>query len=175
VVPNSQIDMVIRRTEGAVTRWDVCGDIHPEAGRAPGSIDLLVVVRQGDVVARGRAPVNFGRWRVTVVEDGDGRLTPGTSAIASAVAVVEEQGPPGLETLTWVQRVPVVTERGADKDITFPPPVLSKTEEGEVSAQRAVSSSLAIVEDAATGGARWKQVLEIREVVEASEGVAPRT
>ena len=169
MVPNSQIDMVIRRTEGGVTRWDVCGDIHSEDGRAPGPIDLLVVVRQDGVIARGRDLVNFGRWRVKVVEDGDGELTPGTTAITSAVAVVERASPPGLETLTWVQRVPVVTERGADKDITFPPPVLSTTEQGEVSDKRAVSSSLAIVEDAATGGTRWKQVLEIREVVEASD------
>jgi hypothetical protein len=175
VVPNSQIDMVIRRREDGVTRWDVCGDIHSQVGRAPGKIDLLVVVRQGDVIARGREFVNFGRWRVTVVEDGDGELTPGTTAIASAVAIVKEESLPGLETLTWVQRVPVVTERGADKDITFPPPVPSKTEEGVVSDRRAVSSSLAIVGDAATGGTRWKQVLEIREVVETSEGVAPRT
>ena len=119
--------------------------------------------------------MNFGRWRVTVVEDGDGKLPPGTTAITSAVAVVAEQSPPGLETLTWVQRVPVVTERGADKDITFPPPVLSTTEQGEIPDNRAVSSSLAIVEDAATGGTRWKQVLEIREVVEASGGVPSRS
>ena len=174
MVANSQIDMVIRRTEDGVTRWDVCGDIHSEEGRAPGRIDLLVVVRQGGVIARGREMENFGRWRVTVVED-SGELTPGRTAIASAVAIVAKESPPGLETLTWVQRVPVVTERGADKDITFPPPVLSTTGQGEVSDKRAVSSSLAIVEDAAAGGTRWKQVLEIREVVEASEGVTPRT
>jgi hypothetical protein len=169
VVPNSQIDMVIRREEGGHKRWDVCGDIHSVTGNAPRPIDLLVVVRQGDVIARGREFVTFGRWRVKVVEDGDGELVPGTTAIASAVAIVEQESPPGLETLTWVQRVNVVTERGADKDITFPPPVLAETEQGEISDKRAVSSSLAIVEEAATGGTRWEQVLEIREVVEASD------
>ena len=173
-MPNSQIDMVIRRTDGAVTRWDVCGDIHPEQGRAPGPVDLLVVVRQGDVIARGRERVDFGRWRVTVVEDGSGTLTPGM-AITSAVAVVAEQSPPGLTTLTWVQRVPVVTERGVDKDFTFPPPVLSTTKQGEIPDNLAVSSSLAIVEDAATDGTRWKQVLEIREAVQASGGVPSRS
>jgi hypothetical protein len=174
-VPNSQIDMVVRRKDDGRERWDVCGDLEQEQGNASRPVELHVVVRQGDVIARGHTTVGFRRWVCEVVEDGDGELAAGMSAIASAVAIVEKENPKGLETLTWVQRVPVVTERGADKDITFPPPVLSTTEQGEIPDNRAVSSSLAIVEDAATGGTRWKQVLEIREVVEASGGVPSRS
>jgi hypothetical protein len=40
------------------------------------------------------------------------------------------------------------------------------TKKGEVSDGRAVSSSLAILEEPGRDGARWEQVLEIREVVE---------
>jgi hypothetical protein len=168
VVPNSQIDMVVRRTVDGRERWDVCGDIHQEPGNADRPVELHVVVRQGDVIARGRETTNFGRWVVEVVEDGDGELVVGT-AIASAVAIVEKENPAGLETLSWVQRVKVVTKRGAPKPFDFPDPVLTMTTQGEVADDRAVSSSLAILEERRPGGARWEQVLEIREVVQTSE------
>src|SRR5918993_701324 len=119
VVPNSQIDMVVRGDEDDRDRWFVCGDIAPGPGNAARPIGLHVVVRQGDVIARGHATRDFGRWRFEVVPDGDGQLTVGW-AIASAVAIVEKENPPGLETLTWVQRVEVMEERGTDQPFEFP-------------------------------------------------------
>src|ERR687896_743568 len=69
---------------------------------------------------------------------GDGQLTVG-SAIASAVAIVEKENPPGLETLTWVQRVEVMEERGTDQPFDFPAAELTVTKQGEVLNDRAVS------------------------------------
>ncbi len=169
VVPNSQIDMVVRRKDDGRERWDVCGDLEREQGNASRPVELHVVVRQGDVIARGHTTVGFRRWVCEVVEDGDGELAAGSPAIASAVAIVEKEHPKGLETLTWVQRVKVVTERGADKPFDFPAPELTVTKQGEVSDDRAVSSSLAILEEARSGGTHWEQVLEVRTVVQASD------
>jgi hypothetical protein len=84
------------------------------------------------------------------------------------VAVVKES-PPGLETLTWVQRVKVVEERGEPEDVPFPPSELTVTKQGAAADDRAVSSSLAILEEPRPGGFQWEQVLEIREVVDAPE------
>ena len=49
VMPNSQIEMVIKdnRQPGG---WRVCGEFTEDPG---GQVDVYVVVRQGDVVARG--------------------------------------------------------------------------------------------------------------------------
>lgn len=167
MVPNSQIDMVVKGEEDGREGWFVCGDIAPGPGNAARPIGLHVVVRQGDVIARGHATRDFGRWRFRVVPD-DGELTVGW-AIASAVAIVEKENPPGLETLTWVQRVEVMEERGTDQPFDFPAAELTVTKQGEVAADRAVSSSLAILEEPRPGGFQWEQVLEIRRVVEASD------
>ena len=94
---------------------------------------------------RGHATRDFGRWRFEVVPDGDGQLIAGP-AIASAVAIVEKENPSGLETLTWVQRVEVMEERGTDQPFEFPAAELTVTKQGEVADDRAVSSSLAILE-----------------------------
>jgi hypothetical protein len=167
-VPNSQIDMVVKREEDGRERWEACGDLEQGTGNASRPVDLHVVVRQGDVVARGHGTRDYGRWQLEVVPDGDGQLTPGT-AITSAVAIVEKERPPGLETLTWVQRVKVVERRGDDKPFQFPPAELVVTKQGEVGDDRAVSSSLAILEEARPAGVHWEQVLEIRRVVEATD------
>jgi hypothetical protein len=169
VVPNSQIEMVVRGDEDDRGKWFVCGRIEAGPGRAESQqVSLLAVVRQGDVVARGHATRPFGRWVFEVVPEGDGQLTVGT-AIASAVAVVEKESPPGLETLTWVQRVKVVEERGEPEDVPFPPSELTVTKQGAAADDRAVSSSLAILEEPRPGGFQWEQVLEIRQVVDAPE------
>jgi hypothetical protein len=73
VVPNSQIEMVVRELVEGRERWFVCGRI----------------------------------------EKGEGN--------ASAVAIVEKEGPSGLEALTWVQRIKVVGEREPPQDLPFPP------------------------------------------------------
>ena len=168
MVPNSQIDMVVKGDEDDRDRWFVCGDIAPGPGNAARPIGLHVVVRKGDVIARGHATRDFGRWRFEVVPDGDGQLTVGW-AIASAVAIVEKENPPGLETLTWVQRIKVVGEREPPQDLPFPPSELTVTKEGEAANDRAVSSSLAILEEPRSGGFQWEQDLEIRKVVDAPE------
>ncbi|MDP9207996.1 MAG: hypothetical protein M3O65_05775 [Actinomycetota bacterium] len=119
-MPNSQIEMVVKGDEDGRERWFVCGRIEAGTGRAASRpVDLLAVVRQGDVVARGHATRPFGRWVFEVVPEGDAQLT--------------------------------VTKQGAAAD------------------DRAVSSSLAILEEPRPGGFQWEQVLEIREVVDAPE------
>jgi hypothetical protein len=167
-VPNSQIEMVVKKTQDGRDRWFVCGDILPDPNRPSRPVDIHVVVRQGNVIARGHAIKPFGPWQFEVTPDGDGQLTLG-SAIASAVAIVEKENPSGLETLTWVQRVKVQESRGADKPFVPPDAELTVTKHGVVADDRAVSSSLAILEEDRPGGFQWEQVLEIREVVKTSE------
>jgi hypothetical protein len=50
-MPNSQIDMVVRDDDGV--RWNVCGDSQVPTERLDPKIDVYIVVRQGDVIARG--------------------------------------------------------------------------------------------------------------------------
>jgi hypothetical protein len=167
VVPNSQIDMVVRDDDGV--HWNVCGDILPGDNRPRRKVDLTVVVRQGDVIARGHSTEDFGRWRFRVKPDGDGHLTAGRPAIASAVAIVEKGNPPGLETLTWVQRVGVMESRGPERPFVPPAAELTVTAQGVVADDRAVSSSLAILEEPRPDGFQWEQLLEVRKVVKTSE------
>jgi hypothetical protein len=165
-VPNSQIEMVVKGDVDGREGWLVCGRIEPGPGRAENrKVGLYVVVRQGDVIARGDSREDFGRWAFEVRPD-DGQLTLGP-AIASAVAIVEKEDPTGLETLTWVQRVTVVETRGEPQNPPFPPSELTVTKEGEVADDRAVSSSLGILEQPrGPGGFQWEQELEIRKVVD---------
>ena len=66
-MPNSQIDMVVRDGNG----WRVCGDFETQAGRPDRDVDLYVVVRQGDVVARGHQVVPIREeWQFEVVAEG---------------------------------------------------------------------------------------------------------
>jgi hypothetical protein len=168
-VPNSQIEMVVKVVQDGRMKWFVCGDILPSHGKPSRQVGLHVVVRQGDVIARGHATKDFGPWQFEVVPDGDGQLKVGEPAIASAVAIVEREGPSGLETLTWVQQVRVMGERGTDKPFEFPPSQLTVTTQGVVPDDSAVSSSLAILAEPQPGSFHWEQALEIREVVESSE------
>ena len=106
-MPNSQIDMVVKDNSHP-GGWTVCGDFK----EAPdGQVDVYVVVRQGDVLARGGGPVSGTPWQLPVTPQG-GQLVPGEdqTAIASAVAIGREDHS-GLEVFTWAQRIPVLPRR----------------------------------------------------------------
>jgi hypothetical protein len=121
VVPNSQIDMVVRHGDG----WRVCGDFDKQEGRPDQDVDLYVVVRQGDVVARGHDVVSIRKeWRFEVEPEG-GDFVVGQPAIATAVAIAKED-PAGLEAFTWAQQVPVM-QRRTDGN---PPPQFAEPETG---------------------------------------------
>jgi hypothetical protein len=165
VVPNSQIDMVVRDDDRV--GWNVCGDVEQPPGQEDGRVDIYVVVRQGGVVARGHRVVSFGSWQFPVVVEG-GELVagPDKTAIASAVAITQEDAP-GMEAFTWAQRVPVM-ERRTDGN---PPADFGGAEpaggEGTLAMGRSISSSLSIREstgpEAAAGQLSWKHALEVHE------------
>ncbi len=54
-------------------------------------------------------------------------------------------------------------------DLVIPPAELTVTTQGVVADDRAVSSSLAILEEPRPGGFQWEQELEIRKVVTSPE------
>jgi hypothetical protein len=159
-MPNSQIDMVVRHGDG----WRVCGDFDKQEGRPDQDVDLYVVVRQGDVVARGHDVVSSRKeWRFEVEPEG-GDFVVGQPAIATAVAIAKED-PAGLEAFTWAQQIPVM-QRRTDGN---PPPQLAEPEtvsgQGELAAGRSISSSLILKEGgAAAGDGRlvWQHELQIR-------------
>ena len=72
---------------------------------------MYVVVRQGDVLARGSG-VSGDPLAAPVTPQG-GQLVPGMdqTAIASAVAIGQEDHS-GLEVFTWAQRIPVLKQGG---------------------------------------------------------------
>jgi hypothetical protein len=161
-MPNSQIDMVVRDDDGV--GWKVCGDFEPQDGRPDRKVDVYVVVRQGDVVARGHQVVPIGEsWRFEVVPEG-GELEAGRSAIASAVAIAQEDRS-GLEAFTWAQRVDVLEGRTDGN----PPPQFAEPEtvaaHGELAASQAISSSLTVKEVGAAAGdgsLAWEHALQVR-------------
>jgi len=148
-MPNSQIDMVVRHGDG----WRVCGDFDKQGGRPDQDVDLYVVVRQGDVVARGHDVVSIRKeWRFEVEPEG-GDFVVGQPAIATAVAIAKED-PAGLEAFTWAQRVDVLRRRtDGNPDPVFREPG-TVAGQGELAAGRAISSSLTVKEagSAAAGG-----------------------
>lgn len=160
VMPNSQIDMVVRHGDG----WRVCGDFDKQEGRPDQDVDLYVVVRQGDVVARGHDVVSSRKeWRFEVEPEG-GDFVVGQPAIATAVAIAKED-PAGLEAFTWAQQIPVM-QRRTDGN---PPPQFAEPEtvsgQGELAAGHSISSSLILKEGgAAAGDGRlvWQHELQIR-------------
>ena len=159
-MPNSQIDMVVRHGDG----WRVCGDFEPQEGQPDRDVDLYVVVRQGDVVARGRQVVpSRESWRFEVEAEG-GDFVVGQPAIATAVAIAKED-PAGLEAFTWAQQVAVM-QRRTDGN---PPPQFAEPEtvsgHGELAPHHSISSSLNLKKDgAAAGDGRlvWEHELQVR-------------
>ena len=120
-MPNSQIDMVVRHGDG----WRVCGDFDKQEGRPDQDVDLYVVVRQGDVVARGHDVVSSRKeWRFEVEPEG-GDFVVGQPAIATAVAIAKEDLA-GLEAFTWAQQIPVI-QRRTDGN---PPPQFRRAGDG---------------------------------------------
>ena len=106
-MPNSQIDMVVM-DDGNPDKWVVCGRFQEDPH---GQVDVYVVVRQGNVVARGRSRESGEEWRFPVTLEG-GQLVHegGQTAIASAVAIAQGN-PSGLEVFTWAQRIRVLEHR----------------------------------------------------------------
>lgn len=147
-MPNSQIDMVVRADDGV--GWNVCGDFQVPTEQLDPKIYVCVVVRQGDVIARGDAMVSSKSWRVGVVPEG-GELEAGRSAIVSAVAIAQED-PSGLEAFTWAQRVDVLRRRtDGNPDPVFGP-LETVSGQGELAAGHAISSSLTVKEAGAAAG-----------------------
>jgi hypothetical protein len=158
-MPNSQIDMVVRDDDGV--RWNVCGDSQVPTERLDPKIDVYVVVRQGDVIARGNEQVSTRSWRFEVKPEG-GELRTDQTAIVSAVAITQED-PSGLEAFTWAQRINVLSRRTDGN----PEPVFGQPEtvsgHGELAAGHAISSSLTVKEAgaaAAGGSLSWEHTLQ---------------
>ena len=158
-VPNSQITMVVRGDGGV--GWNVCGGFDVRTEHLDPKIYVCVVVRQGDVIARGDLLVPTKRWRFEVKPEG-GEFEVGRSAIVSAVAIAQED-PSGLEAFTWAQRVDVL-QRRTDGN---PDPVFGEPEtvsgHGELAAGRPISSSLTVKEAGAAAGdgsLSWEHTLQ---------------
>ena len=120
---NSQIEMVVQ-DDGHPGGWLVCGDLK----EAPdGQVDVYLVVRQGDVVARGSDLVSAKEWQFPVTPPGkpagrragqvSDRLSgagrePGDprhgDAISSSQAVGESTGPEASAgQLSWTHELKV--------------------------------------------------------------------
>ena len=159
-MPNSQIEMVVMDDDHP-GGWKVCGDFKEDPD---GQVDVYVVVRQGNVVARGGDLVSDKAWQFRVTPEG-GQLVagPDKTAIASAVAIAREDHS-GLEVFTWAQRVPVL-ERRTDGN---PPTELGDGEpaghEGTLAMGDSISSSLAVNEPTgpAAGAGRLSYTHDLR-------------
>jgi hypothetical protein len=162
-MPNSQIDMVVRDDDDGVG-WKVCGEFEPQEGRPDRDVDLFVVVRQGDVVARGNGLVSTrDEWRLEVTPEGSAFVV-GQPAIATAVAIAKED-PAGLEAFTWAQQIPVLEHRTDGNPPTQFAEPETVSDHGELAAGHSISSSLILKKDgAAAGDGRlvWQHELQIR-------------
>jgi hypothetical protein len=140
-MPNSQIDMVVMDNSHP-GGWTVCGDFK----EAPdGQVDVYVVVRQGDVLARGGGPVSGTPWQLPVTPHGGQLDAELETAIASAVAIGREDHS-GLEVFTWAQRIPVLTKRedgNPPTDLSNGVPAVTP---GTLAMGDSISSSLAVSE-----------------------------
>jgi hypothetical protein len=159
-MPNSQIDMVVQDGD----KWKVCGDFERPENQPDLDVYLYVVVRQGDVVARGHDKVSIrDDWRFEVKAEG-GDFVVGQPAIATAVAIAEED-PSGLESFTWAQQVDVRGGRTAgDPEPEFGPPE-TVAGHGELAAGHSISSSLTLKQGGAAAGDGplvWEHELQIR-------------
>jgi|Tabmets5t2r1_1033131.scaffolds.fasta_scaffold24778_2 hypothetical protein len=140
-MPNSQIEMVVK-DDSQPGGWRVCGEFKEDPG---GQVDVYVLVRQGDVVARGGDVVTQKEWQFGMTPKG-GQLVAGEdeTAIASAVAIARKSS--GLEVFTWAQRVPVKTTRIPGNE---PPPLGDGTpaeSPGTLAMGDSITSSLAVSE-----------------------------
>jgi len=159
-MPNSQIDMVVRHGDG----WRVCGDFDKQEGRPDQDVDLYVVVRQGDVVARGHDVVSSRKESRFEVEPEGGRLRRRAARDRDSGGH-RQGGPAGLEAFTWAQQIRVL-QRRTDGN---PPPQFAEREtvsgQGELAAGHSISSSLILKEGGAVAGDGrlvWQHELQIR-------------
>ena len=142
-MPNSQIEMVVKDTSHT-SGWRVCGRFKEDPD---GPVDVYVVVRQGNVVARGASRESDQRWQFPVTPEG-GQLVDGVgqTAIASAVAIARGN-PSGLEVFTWAQRIQVVTFReNADPPLPFGDGTPPAEGPAEITMGHSVASSLTVSE-----------------------------
>ena len=81
-------------------------------GAVPNRIELVVLLTQDGVVARGRGSVDPGTtdlgWEVPMTSL-DAPLRPGR-AIAMALAVVEVTAPLGFQTQVWTEEITLVEQ-----------------------------------------------------------------
>jgi hypothetical protein len=165
MMPMSQIDMVIFKDDPS--HLQVCGDFEPERGRPSSRPEVHVVVRQGDVVAKGHDVVKEdSSWTVVVAAEQLARFTDAEPAVACGVIIVEQE-PGGLESLSWVQEVQIRRgDRAAEnRPFVFPArePVAAP-EGGRLPEGRAVSSSLAILKGPDPERLAWRREVSIRPV-----------
>ena len=172
----SQIDMVVWTDQ----ELEVCGDLSPMAGEgnAASSTDpqsFTVVVRQGDRVATLHAARPFdretfefdpttGRWELKDTLGPQNQFEVGKPAVVSAVIVLKRE-PAGLETLSWVQPVTIMSERlTVVQQLKFHPEVLAQPLERALDIGHSVSSSLAILQRHAAGGGTFSGLQRIDKV-----------
>jgi hypothetical protein len=165
MMPMSQIDMVVFKQDDS--HLQVCGDFARTLGNSAKPAELHVVVRQGDIVARGDGECEGTNWEVPVEAQGQ-HLTAG-HAIACAVAIIEKEDPAGLETLSWVQEVEIIEGKRAslNEPLDFPQPECVTSALGQLEKGRAVASSLAILEKKNPQGGEtlsWQREFSIRPV-----------
>lgn len=164
-MPMSQIDMVVIIDEGMLK---VCGDFQLDAGRPERPPEVRVVIRQGDIVAKGQRAVDedLGSWTVVVAADHEQKFTTG-DAIACGVIIIEKEQ--GLEALSWVQKVDINPYVDSENNaFDFPPEEsVPSPDGGQLENGRAVSSSLTILkqpnpQDGDT--LSWRREVSIRRV-----------
>jgi hypothetical protein len=173
MMPMSQIDMVAI-VPSDHRKLQVCGDFSPKIDDPTKFAEIHVVIRQGDITARGNEKFTGANWQVFI--DRETGLTEGP-AIACAVAFLEKD-PGGLETLSWVQKVQIKkgTRTGENEEFHFPEPESFTSAQGQVGDERSVSSSLAIFEEANPQGAptvSWHREFSIRTVQSAEVDSSP--
>jgi hypothetical protein len=173
----SQIDMVALIGSGGL---QVCGDLGPTEGEkaAPPSTDLqsvTAVVRQGNKVATLHAAAPFdreafelhenGRWELKGKLGQESLLKARRSAVVSAVIILKRE-PAGLETLSWVQPVKIVSDwRLTGRPHELRPQVIVQPEKSALAIGHTVSSSLTILHhDNAAGGDTFSGLQRIDKV-----------
>jgi len=159
VMPNSQIDMVVRDDDGV--RWNVCGDFQVPTEQLDPKIYVCVVVRQGDVIARGDDVVSSRSWRFEVKpEGGRARSRAARDRVSGGHRPGGPIGPGGVH-LGPAGRRPAAQDRRQPR--TRVRPARDSLRSGELAAGHAISSSLTVKEAEATAGdgsLSWEHMLQ---------------
>jgi hypothetical protein len=181
MMPMSQIDMVVFKeaTPPQASTLQVCGKFERRPGNAPAPTKgkVFVVVRQGDVVVALHGETkNETRWELHLTLKPEERLTVDQPALVSGAIVLQREGPPGLEIVTWVQEV-------ADLRTNWTPPLenapvhlpgrpVGDGAAGGLTRWESVASSLAVLQAPAAGGEQlsWRQHVEVVPVQQTELG-----